>query len=391
MSASTEVTGALDGVRVLEFGGVGPGPYGCMLLADLGADVIRIDRRDAGPGEKRSILNRGKRSVAIDLRNSSAPEVVRRLVEDADVLVDPFRPGVMERLGLGPDTVQSWNPSLVYARMTGWGQEGPYAASAGHDLGYIAATGLLHSVGSAGGPPQIPLNIGGDFGGGGTFLAIGVLAALLRARTTGVGDVVDVAMVDGAASLLAGTFTMLNGGRWADERGTNLLDGGAPFYSVYATQDGRYLAVAPLEPKFFQDFVRVSGVGIDPASQYDRTTWHTMRDVIAERIRTKSLDEWMAVFSGTDACVVPVETLTSSDSNEHILNRGTIVRSDAGVQPGIAPRIGGYSSVPPAIGSSPLPGEHTREVLSAVGLDVDELLSAEVIAVTETAQREVMK
>jgi alpha-methylacyl-CoA racemase len=373
--------GALTGVRVLEFGGVGPGPFGCMLLADLGADVIRIDRPDAGPGDKASILNRGKRSVAVDLRNPAARDVVHCLVESADALVDPFRPGVMERLGFGPEVCQGWNPRLVYARMTGWGQEGPYALTAGHDLGYIAVTGLLHSVGAAGGPPQVPLNIGGDFGGGGTYLAIGVLAALLQARSTGVGTVVDVAMVDGAASLLAGIFTMLNGGRWVDERGSNLLDGGAPYYSVYRTKDDRYLAVAPIESKFFQEFVRISGIDVEPAAQNDRSMWPALRETVASRIRERALADWQEAFRGSDACVAPVETLSSAAENEQVLARGTLVREEGGVQPGIAPRLSGHAAQPPPLGSAPAAGEHTREVLSSLGLDVDALIDSRVVSV----------
>ncbi|MFI5621875.1 CaiB/BaiF CoA transferase family protein [Nocardioides sp. NPDC051685] len=376
--------GVLSGVRVLEFGGVGPGPYGGMLLADLGADVIRIERtEEAGSGEKRSILNRGKRSVAVDLRNPAALEVVRELVLSADVLVDPFRPGVMERLGLAPDVVHAWSPRLVYARMTGWGQDGPYARTAGHDLDYIAVTGLLHAIGEADGPPQVPLNIAGDFGGGGTFLVIGVLAGLLQARATGTGTVVDVAMVDGAASLIAGTLTMLNGGRWVDERGVNLLDGGAPFYSVYSTKDDRHLAVAPLEPKFFAEFVRVCGVDIDPAKQYDRSAWPAMRRAITDRIRSRSLNEWIDDFRGSDSCVAAVESLSTAASNEHLLARGTILRETGGLQPGIAPRIAGYRTVPPPLGSSPTTGAHTREVLDALGLDVDALVDEKVVAASD--------
>lgn len=371
--------GALGGIRVLEFGGVGPGPYGGMLLADLGADVIRIDRPDSGPGEKRSILNRGKRSVAIDLRNPAAQEVVRPLIESADALVDPFRPGVMERLGLGPDVCQDWNPGLVYARMTGWGQDGPYAPSAGHDLGYIAVTGLLHSVGDAGGPPQVPLNVAGDFGGGGAFLAIGVLAAIIQARSTGHGTVVDVAMVDGAASLLAGTFTMLNGGRWVDERGSNLLDGGAPFYSVYQTKDDRYLAVAPIESKFFREFARIAELDADLETQNDRATWPLLREAIAARIRERTLAEWEHAFLGTDACVAPVETLSSAANNPQVAARATLVRGNGGVQPGIAPRLSGQTAQPPPLGSAPATGEHTRDVLSSLGLDVEEMIGSGVV------------
>jgi alpha-methylacyl-CoA racemase len=370
---------ALAGIRVIEFAAFGPAPYGGMLLADLGADVIRIDRPGSGPGDAASVVNRGKRSVAIDLRHPRAAEPLRALIESADVLIEPFRPGVMERLGLSPEVCQRWNPPLVYVRMTGWGQAGPYAQAAGHDLNYIAVTGLLGAIGEPTRAPQIPLNVAGDIGGGGTFLAIGALAGVVQARSTGRGTVVDAAMVDGAASLLAGIHTMLNGGRWADERGANVLDGAAPFYSLYETSDGEHLAVAPIESKFFAEFARIADIDIAAHAQHEREGWADLRDAIASRISEHSLTHWVAAFAGTDGCVAGVESLTSAASNDHVRGRGSIVRDAGGIQPGIVPRLSGHDPSPPPIGSAPLVGAHTREILSELDVDVEALLGAGVV------------
>lgn len=373
--------GPLAGRTVVELAGIGPGPFACMALADLGAEVIRIDRPAAGPlataPPPADVLNRGKRSVVLDLKRPEAVEAVLTLAGRADVLVEGNRPGVAERLGVGPDAVWARNPRLVYGRMTGWGQDGPLAHAAGHDIGYIALTGALHAMGEAGGPPQIPLNLVGDFGGGSTYLVIGVLAALLEAERTGRGQVVDAAIVDGASHLLAAIHAMLGSGRWEDRRGVNMLDGGTPFYAVYATADGGYMAVGSLEPKFYAELLRLLEIPREvaaPEDQQDRSRWPALRAALAARFATRTRDEWTAVFDGTDACVAPVLGLREAAAHPHIAARGSVADTGGVLQPGPAPRFSGHPVAAPA--APPARGRDTRAVLAGAGIDVDALLAS---------------
>jgi alpha-methylacyl-CoA racemase len=336
-----------------------------MLLADHGADVVRIDRPGAStlfPGKpEQNLLNRGKRSVGLDLKDPEDFKRARALVAAADVVTEGFRPGVSDRLGLGPDDCLGLNPALVYARMTGWGQHGPLAQTAGHDINYIAVTGALHAIGEAGGPPRIPVNLLGDFGGGGTYLVIGILSALLEARSSGVGQVVDAAIVDGVAHLLAGTHARVASGTWTDERGVNLLDGGAPFYGVYETADKRHMAVGALEAPFYRALVEGLGISADLARQHDRDTWPAMQRDIARAFKAKSQAAWVEAFAGTDACVSPVRSLHEAVDDPQVAARGAVVVEDGVLQPGRAPRFSRH----PAGRSSKAPraGQHTEEVV----------------------------
>jgi alpha-methylacyl-CoA racemase len=378
-----QAAGPLDGLRVVELAGIGPCPFAAMLLADLGADVVRVDRpgrrRSPVPGDPRlDLMNRGKRSVAVDLKHPAGADVVLALAERADVLVEGFRPGVAERLGVGPEQVHARNPRLVYGRMTGWGQEGPLSHSAGHDINYIAVAGALHPIGRAGGPPQVPLNLIGDFGGGALYLVVGVLAGLREAGRTGHGPVVDAAIVDGAAHLTTMFSGLLAGGLWSATRGANLLDSGAPFYDVYATADGGHMSVGALEPQFFAELVRLLGLADDPdlPAQHDVGRWPEMRRRFAAVFASRTRDEWTKVFAGTDACVAPVLSVTEAPHDPHLVARGTYEARDGVVQPAAAPRIVGRShggdARPP-----PLPGEHTREALAGWGVEgVDAWLEA---------------
>ena len=369
-------TGPLSGVTVIELAGIGPGPFAAMLLADLGADVIRVDRPAApGPAPAADVLGRGKRSIVLDLKRPEAVEALLALTATADVLIEGNRPGVTERLGVGPDDVWARNPRLVYGRMTGWGQDGPWAHTAGHDIGYLALTGALHAIGPADGPPVPPLNLVGDFGGGSTYLVIGILAALAEAARTGRGQVVDAAILDGASHLLAAIHQMLGSGRWIDRRGSNLLDGGTPYYAVYETSDGGHMAVGALEPKFYAEFVRLLGVDVDPADQQDREQWPALRATFAAAFAGRTRDEWAAVFDGTDACVAPVLGLREAASHPQVAARGSVVEHDGVLQPGPAPRFSGHS-VPDGVAPSPAPGAHSREVLITAGLDADALIDA---------------
>jgi alpha-methylacyl-CoA racemase len=357
--------GPLSGCRVVELSGIGPGPFAGMILADLGAEVVRVDRPAAGPAraEKFDILGRGKKSVVLDLKQPEAVAAVLDLVAGADALIEGYRPGVAERLGLGPADCLARNPSLVYGRMTGWGQEGPLAQSAGHDIAYIALTGALHAIGEAGGPPQIPLNLLGDFGGGGAYLVIGVLAALLAVRGGAPGQVVDAAIVDGTASLLSMAHSMLGSGAWADQRGANLLDGGAPFYSVYETADGRHMAVGALEPQFYAEFVTRLGLDEDLSAQHDRSGWGGLRGRIAAAFASRTQDEWTKVFEGTDACVAPVLGLREAAGHPQLAARGTIVTRDGVLQPAPAPRFSATPSGGPA--APPARGAHDAAAIAA--------------------------
>jgi alpha-methylacyl-CoA racemase len=349
---------------------IGPGPFAGMLLADMGADVIRVDR-PAGVGGRRAdgdthlVLDRGRRSVAVDLKHPDGPEVVLRLAERADVLIEGFRPGVMERLGLGPDAVAARNPRLVYGRMTGWGQDGPDAARAGHDINYIALAGALEPIAApGGGPPVPPLNMLGDFGGGGMLLAFGIVSALLQARQAGQGQVVDAAIVDGTALLTAMTQAMQATGAWGAPRGENLFDGGAPYYGVYQCADGGWLSVGAIEPKFYADLVVGLGLAgeLPAAGQHARDSWPRQRALIAKTIAGRTRDEWVVAFAGLDACVAPVLAPAEVLVHPHLKERGVFTNVDGVVQPEPAPRL---SRTPGARGTAaPLVGEQTEAVLA---------------------------
>jgi len=365
-------SGPLEGVRVVEFAGLGPAPFCGMLLADLGADVVRIDRR-SGPGGllgslgATTLLDRGKRSIALDLKDADDLRVVRALAERADVLLEGFRPGVMERLGLGPDGLLALNPALVYGRMTGWGQSGPLAHSAGHDIGYIALTGALGASGRPDERPTPPLNLLGDFGGGGTFLALGALAALVHARSTGQGQVVDAAIVDGTAVLTTMIHGMIDAGVWRDRRGVNLLDTGAPFYDVYRCADGQFLAVGALEEQFYAALLEGLGLAGDESlpDRADPRQWPALRERFTQAFAARTRAEWWAVFAGTDACVAPVWSLLEATREAHNTERGVFVEVDGRVQPAVAPR---FSATPGAVGRVPVPGEHSDEIRRELGL-----------------------
>lgn len=364
--------GPLEGVRVVEFAGLGPGPFCGMLLADLGADVVRIDRKGARGGllgslGATSLLDRGKRSIALDLKDRADVEVVRALVRRSEVLLEGFRPGVMERLGLGPEELLAENPALVYGRMTGWGQTGPLAHSAGHDIGYIALTGALGASGRPDERPAPPLNLLGDFGGGGVFLALGALAALLSARSTGRGQVVDAAIVDGTAVLTTMIHGMLDAGVWTDRRGRNLLDTGAPFYDVYRCADGQFLAVGALEEQFYAALLDGLGLAGDESlpDRADPRQWPALRERFTEVFASRTRAEWWEVFAGTDACVAPVWSLLEATTDEHNREREVFVEVDGTLQPAVAPR---FSATPGAVGRVPAAGEHTDEIRAELGL-----------------------
>jgi len=370
-------SGPLAGVRVVEIAGIGPGPFCAMMLADMGAEVLRIDRlgpTDLGlPVEPRfSVLTRGRRSVALDLKQPAAIAAVKRLVVKADALIEGFRPGVMERLGLGPDECLTANPRLVYGRMTGWGQEGPMAPAAGHDINYIALAGVLHSIGRRGSAPVPPLNLVGDFGGGGMYLAFGVVCALLEAGRSGRGQVVDAAMVDGAASLAAAVFGLRAMGMWNDERGDNILDSGAPWYDVYETQDGKYVAIGSIEGRFYGELLRLTGLtGEALPPQWEKARWGELRARLTEVFKQKTRDEWCRIMEGSDVCFAPVLSMTEAPAHPHNRARGTFVEVDGVPQPGPAPR---FSRTPGAIGRPPAaPGQHTEEALRDWGFSADEL------------------
>ncbi|MCW5660769.1 MAG: CoA transferase [Burkholderiaceae bacterium] len=370
--------GPLAGLRVIELASIGPGPMCAMLLADQGADVIRIDRVEpSGLGvsldPRFDVTARGRRSVALDLKQDAGRAAALRLIDRADVLIEGWRPGVAERLGLGPDDCLGRNPKLVYGRMTGFGQTGPLAQAAGHDINYIALAGALHAIGPAGGKPVPPLNLIGDYGGGALYLAFGLMAALFERQRSGRGQVVDAAMVDGASSLMSIFHGMLASGRWdARTRGANLLDGGAPFYDTYATADGRHLAVGCLEPKFFAEFAQ--RVGLDPSfveRQYDPRTWPQMRAAIAARLATRTRDDWCRDLDGTDACVAPILSLHEAPSHPHAQARGAFVEIDGVVQAAPAPRFSRSSAATPQAPRAA--GSDGEAVLLEAGFSHDDL------------------
>jgi alpha-methylacyl-CoA racemase len=367
--------GPLNGVRVIEIASLAPAPFGCMILADLGADVLRVDRAErCGPQAPAPSdpLSRGRRSIGLNLKDPAAIDVLLRLADDADVLVEGFRPGVAERLGFGPQVCAERNPRLVFARMTGWGQDGPLAPTAGHDIDYIAISGALSMVGRAGDSPVPPVNLIGDFGGGGMLLALGILAALVERTHSGLGQVVDAAMVDGSALLTSFVYGMRASGAWQDKRGSNLLDGGAPFYDTYATADGQYVAVGALEPQFYAALLAGLGLsGADLPGQQDRAGWPVLRERFAAAFASRSRVEWEQVFAGTDACVAPVLNLAEAPAHPHAAARGAFVETGGVIQPAPAPRFGRTAAAEPA--PPPRPGEDTDAVLTGLGLTAAEV------------------
>ncbi|WP_432040216.1 CaiB/BaiF CoA transferase family protein [Streptomyces cucumeris] len=383
--------GPLSGVRVVELAGIGPGPFAAMALADLGADVVRVDR-PGGTGGLRidpdyDIANRNKRSVLLDLKSDDGRATVLELAGRADILIEGYRPGVAERLGVGPEACLARNPRLVYGRMTGWGQDGPLARTAGHDIGYIAVTGALGMIGAADGPPVAPANLLGDYAGGSLYLVIGVLAALQHARAGGSGQVVDAAIVDGTAHLSAVIHGMMAAGGWQDRRGANLLDGGCPFYGTYETSDGGYMAVGALEHKFYAEFTERLGIAGQAPPREDFDAWATLRSVIAARFKERTREEWTAVFDGSDACVAPVLSLREAPAHPHLAARATFTEHGGITQPAPAPR---FSATPGAVRRGPArPGADAAEVARDwdVALPQDSTGSA-TATTTETATEE---
>jgi alpha-methylacyl-CoA racemase len=367
------MSGPLNGTTIIEFAGLGPAPYCGMLLADLGADVIRVDRPGGGglASAPDQVLQRGKRSIVLDLKSADGLDVALRLCDRADALIEGFRPGVAERLGLGPEEVLSRNPNLVYGRMTGWGQDGPLASTAGHDIDYLAVSGALHPIGTED-KPIPPLNIAADFGGGAMFLAVGVLAGILHARAGGGGQVVDAAMVDGAAHLTTMFHGLMAVGNWSTVRRSNLLDGGAPFYDTYETADGHHVAVGALEPQFYSELIERLGLSEDGLpDRFDRAEWAHLRTRLAQVFRTRTRDEWVDVFEGSDACVAPVMSLAEAPHHPHNMAREVFVEVGGVIQPAPAPR---FSTTPPCIPTPPPTiGDQSREILVWLGLDDDEV------------------
>lgn len=351
-------SGPLRGIRIIELAGIGPGPMCAMLLADLGATVLRIDRpQPSGLGISRplrfDLLLRNRRSIQLDLKRLEAVAAVMKLLERSDALIEGFRPGVTERLGLGPEACLKRNPRLVYGRMTGWGQDGPLAQTAGHDIGYIALTGVLNAIGRRDAPPSIPLNLIGDYGGGGVYLALGLLAAILEARTSGSGQVVDAAIVDGAASLATSQFGTFAAGITSAERGSNIVDSGSHFYDVYECKDGRWISVGAIEPKFYAELLRL--LEIDPAQlgpQHEPSCWPRAKQIMAAKFRSRTRDEWAQLFAASDACVAPVLDWREAARHPHLAARGTIIEVDGVAQPAPAPR---FSRTPAAPPSPPMP------------------------------------
>ncbi len=369
--------GPLSGYKIVEMAGIGPAPMCAMLLADMGADVLLVDRTaDSDLGipmpPRYDLLKRGRRSVALDLKRPEGVQTVLRLVEQADALIEGFRPGVMERLGLGPDICLKRNPRLVYGRMTGWGQEGPLAHASGHDINYIALVGVLHSIGRQGEAPVPPLNLVGDFGGGALYLALGVVAGLLETQKSGKGQVIDTAMIDGAASLMTLMYGLHAGGRMSDRRGENFLDSGAHFYEVYETSDGKYVAVGSLEGKFYRELIRLSGLaGEELPHQHDPASWPAMKQRLAAIFRTKTRDEWCRIMEGSEVCFAPVLSMSEAPNHPHNRHRGTFVEVEGVTQPAPAPR---FSRTPCAIQRPPsAPGADTDTALRDWGFGNDEV------------------
>jgi alpha-methylacyl-CoA racemase len=370
--------GPLNGLRIVEIGSIGPGPFCAMVLADLGADVLRVDRASGGglvgpnADHRAELLNRGRRSIAVDLKHPDGSEVVLRLVEDADALIEGFRPGVAERLGIGPDACLARNPRLIYGRLTGYGQDGPMAQAVGHDLNYIAHSGVLGLIGRRGQPPTPPLSLIGDFGGGGLMLALGILAAVVERSRSGSGQVIDASMVDGSALLATPFYGYVQTGAWSIERGTNIVDSGAPFYDVYETSDGRWLSVAAMEPQFYRALIELLGLEDENLpNQHDRKRWPEMKERFASAIRARTRDEWCAAARAVEACVAPLLGVEEVAEDEHLRARGTFVEHEGLMQPAPAPR---FSRTPAALWHRPpLPGEHTEAALADWGFSTAEI------------------
>lgn len=377
------MTGPLSEMRIVEMGGIGPAPFAGGLLGDLGADVLRIDRIPRLGAEPETparfdFYNRNKRSIALDLKQRPAVDAVLKLVEKADALVEGFRPGVMERLGLGPDVCLGANPRLVYARMTGWGQEGPLAQEAGHDINYLALTGALRSLGDPDRPPPPPLNLIADLGGGALYLTVGVLAALVHARETGRGQTVDIAMVDGVTHLMSAFQAFRQQGVWTDKRADNIVDGGAPFYRCYETADGKYVAVGAIEPHFYANLLAC--MGLDPADlpdQNDRSAWPAMRERFAAVFRTRARDEWVRIAAGRDACLAPTLSIDEAFKHPHLQARGAYVAFDGVTHPSPAPRFGRTPST--LRRAAPQPGQDSRSALAEWGLPSQEVEALEAV------------
>lgn len=368
--------GPLQGIKVVEFQGIGPGPFTAMLLSDMGADVIRVDRKGGRTPNKTEVTYRGRKAVAFDLKKPEAVEAALKLIDGADALIEGFRPGVMERLGLGPDVCLKRNPKLVYGRMTGWGQTGPLAQAAGHDINYIALTGALHGIGNAGKKPVPPLNLVGDFGGGALYLAFGIVCGLVEAKRSGKGQVVDAAMTDGAASLMSMFYGMNAMGFWQDTRGVNLLDSGAHFYDTYETKDGKYVAIGSIEPQFYRELLEKTGI-TDSAfeMQMNPQGWAGLKEKLAAVIKTKTRDEWDAIMLGSDVCYAPVLSLKEAPKHPHNVARETFVEVDGVVQPAPAPR---FSRTPPKV-QGPVTGADNDAALSGWGFsraEIDQLSQA---------------
>jgi alpha-methylacyl-CoA racemase len=387
-SSADHKTGPLSGIKVIELAGIGPAPYACMLLSDLGAEVLRLERSRAGimgAMANFDVLSRGRRSVAIDLKASGARELVLELVQEADVLIEAFRPGVAERLGLGPEDCRGANPRLVYARMTGWGQDGPLSNRVGHDINYASITGAIAAVGEKDRKPVPPLNLVADFGGGSMFCVMGVLAALLERNTSGEGQVIDVAMVDGVTSLLSMAHGQQAAGMMPNARGSSLLDGGAPYYDTYVCSDGEYMSVGAIEPQFFAELQRVLELP-DLPGQGDHPSWPKMREMLAAKFATKTRDEWTTIFDDVDACVAPVYWLSEAKQHPHLVARGTLSEVGGIYQPSPAPR---FSRTPGQVGHpAQTPGTDTVEALTDWGVDkaeLDKLLDAGVVVQAQTA------
>lgn len=366
--------GPLQGVKIIEVGGIGPGPLCAMMLSDMGADVIRIERKGhvARTEPKYDVMMRNRRSVSIDLRKPEGVAAVLKIVEQVDALQEGFRPGVMEKLGLGPDVCLERNPRLVYGRMTGWGQEGPLAKVAGHDINYISLSGALHTFGRKGEKPIAPLNMVGDFGGGGMLLAFGIVCALFETQRSGKGQVIDAAMVDGSAALMAMIYGLRASGFWADERGVNLLDSGAHFYDAYETSDGKYISIGSIEPQFYELLLQHTGIA-DPdfKNQLDQNKWPQFKEKLCEIFKTKSRDEWCDIMEGTDVCFAPVLSLDEAPEHPQNQERNTFIEVNGVRQPSPAPR---FSRTPPEIKHPPPePGEHTEAVLRDFGFSTKEI------------------
>ncbi len=366
--------GPLKGIRVLEIAGIGPGPFCAMMLADMGAEVLRVDRKNhPSLAGRYDVAGRGRRSVAVDLKKPEGVATVLRLVEQADALLEGYRPGVMERLGLGPEVCLQKNPRLVYGRMTGWGQHGPLAHAAGHDINYISLTGALHAIGRAGERPVPPLNLVGDYGGGSMMLAFGMVCGLLEAQRSGQGQVVDAAMTDGAALLMAMFYGMKAGGMWKDERGSNLLDGAAHFYDTYECSDGKYVSIGSIEPKFYELLLEKTGLKEDTdfRQQMNQKKWPELKEKLAAVFRSKTREEWCAVMEGTDVCFAPVLSMSEAAEHPHNKARQTFINLNGVVQPAPAPRFS--RTVPEVQGPPPTVGQDTDQALADWGFASDEI------------------